>query len=243
MIPFVAVVSLRSQESRTIRLWIPLILIWLLLLPLAVLLSPFIFVACLFCRVNPFRGLDVAGAQRPHRHQYRGGTALCRDVVPHSLEILDLGDHAMNDHRRQILQMLSEGKISADEAERLIAAAEQPASSRFADAPSVWAGKPRPKYLRVVVDSEGDGGREGPTKVNVRVPMQLLRAGVRLAGLLPVKALEHANQAMHQQGIPIDLTQIKPENLEEMIEHLNDLTVDVDQKDASTKVKVRVFCE
>jgi hypothetical protein len=73
--------------------------------------------------------------------------------------------------------------------------------------------------------------------------MQLLRAGVRLAGLLPVKALEHANEAMHQQGIPIDLTQIKPENLEEMIEHLNDLTVDVDQKDASTKVKVRVFCE
>ncbi len=149
----------------------------------------------------------------------------------------------MNDHRRQILQMLSEGKISADEAERLIAAAEQPASSAFADSPSVWAGKPRPKYLRVVVDSEGDGGREGPTKVNVRVPMQLLRAGVRLAGLLPVKALEHANEAMHQQGIPIDLTQIKPENLEEMIEHLNDLTVDVDQKDASTKVKVRVFCE
>ena len=54
MIPFVAVVSLRNQESRTIRLWIPLILIWLLLLPLAVLLSLFIFIACLFCRVNPF---------------------------------------------------------------------------------------------------------------------------------------------------------------------------------------------
>ena len=59
MIPFVAVVSLRNQESRTIRLWIPLILIWLLLLPLAVLLSPFIFIACLFCRVNPFRGVAL----------------------------------------------------------------------------------------------------------------------------------------------------------------------------------------
>ena len=59
MIPFVAVVSLRDQESRTIRLWIPLILIWLLLLPLAVLLSPFIFIACLFCRVNPFRGVAL----------------------------------------------------------------------------------------------------------------------------------------------------------------------------------------
>lgn len=59
MIPFVAVVSLRNQESRTFRLWIPLFLIWLLLLPLVVLLSPFIFIACLFCRVNPFRGVAV----------------------------------------------------------------------------------------------------------------------------------------------------------------------------------------
>jgi hypothetical protein len=59
MIPFVAVVSLRNHESRTFRLWIPLILIWLLLLPLGVLLSPFIFIACLVCRVNPFRGVAV----------------------------------------------------------------------------------------------------------------------------------------------------------------------------------------
>lgn len=59
MIPFVAVVSLRNEESRTFRLWVPLFLIWLLLLPLAVVLSPFIFVACLFCRVNPFRGVAV----------------------------------------------------------------------------------------------------------------------------------------------------------------------------------------
>jgi len=59
MIPFVAVVSLRNQKSRTFRLWIPLLLIWLLLLPLAILLSPIIFIACLACRVNPFRGVAV----------------------------------------------------------------------------------------------------------------------------------------------------------------------------------------
>lgn len=59
MIPFVAVVSLRNQQSRTFRLWIPLLLIWLLLLPLAILLSPFVFLACLFCRVNPFCGVAV----------------------------------------------------------------------------------------------------------------------------------------------------------------------------------------
>jgi uncharacterized membrane protein len=59
MIPFVAVVSLHNKESRTFRMWIPLVLIWLLLLPLAVLLSPFMFIACLFCRMNPLRGVAV----------------------------------------------------------------------------------------------------------------------------------------------------------------------------------------
>jgi hypothetical protein len=59
MIPFVAVVSLRHQESRTFRLWIPLVLIWLLLVPLAVLLSPFLLIVCLVCRVSPFRVVAV----------------------------------------------------------------------------------------------------------------------------------------------------------------------------------------
>ena len=148
----------------------------------------------------------------------------------------------MNEHRRQILEMLSQGKISADEAERLISAMEQPAA-KAPESDSSSAGKTRPKYLRVQVDSEEDGSSEGPTKVNIRVPMQLLRAGVRLTGLIPPQALNRANQAIHEKGIPLDLSQIKPENLEELVEQLNDLTVDVDQKDANTKVKVRVFCE
>jgi hypothetical protein len=59
MIPFVAVVSLRNHESRTFRLWIPLFLMWLLLVPLGILLSPFIFIGFLACRVNPFRGVAV----------------------------------------------------------------------------------------------------------------------------------------------------------------------------------------
>lgn len=148
----------------------------------------------------------------------------------------------MNEHRRQILEMLSQGKISADEAERLISAVEQPAA-RASESDSTSAQKTRPKYLRVQVDSEDDGGHDGPTKVNVRVPMQLLRAGVKLAGLIPAQALHRANEAIHLKGIPFDLSQIKPENLEDLVEQLNDLTVDVDQKDQRAKVKVRVFCE
>jgi hypothetical protein len=148
----------------------------------------------------------------------------------------------MNEHRRQILQMLSEGKISADEAERLISALEEHPSAGSSQNVSQSGTKARPKYLRVQVDSE-EAGHAGPTKVNVRVPMQLLRAGVKLAGLIPPQALHRANQAIHEQGIPFDLSQIKPENLEELIDQLSDLSVDVDQKDREANVKVRVFCE
>jgi hypothetical protein len=149
----------------------------------------------------------------------------------------------MNEHRRQILQMLSEGKVSADEAERLISAMEEPSTTKSSDMGLKSGGKDRPKYLRVQVDSEDGDRHDGPTKVNVRVPMQLLRAGVKLAYLIPAAALQKANLAMQEKGFPVDLTQIKPDNLEELVEQLSDLVVDVDQKDANTKVKVRVFCE
>lgn len=143
----------------------------------------------------------------------------------------------MNEQRRQILQMLAEGKITADEAERLIDALEK----EEPEAPPgvVARTKPRPKYLRVVVSSADNFGGSGPGRVNVRVPLQLLRAGVRLTSLIPPQALNQVNDEMHKSGVPIDLTELKPQQLEELIEHLDDVTVDVDQPDA----KVQVFCE
>jgi hypothetical protein len=149
----------------------------------------------------------------------------------------------MNENRRQILEMLSAGQINADEAERLIAAVEQPAPPTNGSSESA---KAKAKYLRVVVDSEENGRDHGPVKVNVRVPMQLLRAGVKLAGLIPAQARDQVNAAMREHGMAFDLSQIKPENLEELVDQLNDLSVDVDVDDADkakNKVKVRVFCE
>jgi hypothetical protein len=136
----------------------------------------------------------------------------------------------MNENRRQILEMLSVGKITADEAERLISAVEKDPP------PTGTEAKTKPKYIRVVVD---DNGKGTGTKANIRVPMQLLRSGVKLAALLPVQARDHVNSALHEHGVAFDLSQIKPENLEELVDQLDELTVDVDDKD----VKVRVFCE
>jgi uncharacterized membrane protein len=156
----------------------------------------------------------------------------------------------MNENRRQILEMLAAGKITADEAEKLLAALE-PDATASPHVSSAWAGngssnsnvKTRAKYLRVQVEAdESMTGMKGPTTVNVRVPMQLLRAGVRLASLIPKQAHEQFDEAMSRHGVPITLSQIKPENLEELVDHLEDLTVDVDGKDGKS-TKVKVFCE
>jgi hypothetical protein len=151
----------------------------------------------------------------------------------------------MNEERRAILEMLAAGKINADEAERLLAAVERPAGASGAGAATAGdAAKGKPKYLRVLVEADESmtGLKGGTTVVNVRVPMQLLRAGVRLAGLIPVQAHEQLDQAFSKHGVPITLSQIRPENLEELIDHLEDLMVDVDGKDGNA-TKVRVFCE
>ncbi|MFV2102347.1 hypothetical protein [Micromonospora sp. LOL_024] len=143
----------------------------------------------------------------------------------------------MNEQRRQILQMLTVAKITADEAEQLIDALErEQAESPSGGTPRL---KPRPKYLRVVVRFEDESSGDGPNRVNVRVPLQLLRAGVRLTSLIPSQALTQANAELSKSGVPIDLTQLKPQHIEELIEQLDDLTVDLDQPDA----KVQVFCE
>jgi hypothetical protein len=138
----------------------------------------------------------------------------------------------MSDDRRRILGMLGEGKITSDEAERLLDALG--GTARVTPPPPNRA---PPRYLRVNVDAHT--GEDSPTRVDVRVPMNFLRAGVRLASLIPPAAREQVNAAMARQGLPFDIDQLKPENLQELVELLGELSVDVDNAEA----KVRVYCE
>jgi hypothetical protein len=147
----------------------------------------------------------------------------------------------MKEERRQILEMLASGQINADEADRLLSALNGAPSTATATA-TATALPPRatPKYIRVMVDAK-EGKDDKPVHINVRVPIQLLRAGVRFASLIPTKAQEKVNEELRKQGLDLDVRQIKPENINELIDQLQDLTVDIDQPDAD--IKVRVFTE
>jgi len=141
----------------------------------------------------------------------------------------------MTENIRLVLDMLAAGKITTDEADRLIGALRGTgATSPIADSPDGQSKKPR--FLRVMVDAVD--AKEGPIKVNVRVPIMLLRAGVRLASLIPVRAQERVNDALREQGIDVDITKIKPENLNELIDELRDLSVDVGNEREDLKIKV-----
>ena len=128
----------------------------------------------------------------------------------------------MSEERKKILEMLA---IRQDHGRRG-GAAHRRAGDRRAEGRRLTLANRKPRYLRVVVD-------DTEHRVNVRVPMKLIRAGIKLTALIPQQA---ADAAKEESGI--DLSQINPENLDEIVDNLEDLTVDIDGKE-----KVRVFCE
>lgn len=136
----------------------------------------------------------------------------------------------MSTERRQVLEMLAQGKIAAEDAERLLdklaASRERPDDFSSAEEGSHRSG--HLKYLRVLVDSKG-----GDT-VNIRVPIALVRTGIKLSAMMPAGASEK----LSQRGI--DLSQLSALKGAELMEALRELKVDVDSVDGD---KVRIFCE
>ena len=138
----------------------------------------------------------------------------------------------MSEDRRRILDMLAQGKITVAETEQLLnAVGTAPAES--AAPPAV---KTKPRYLRVLVDDDSKGEN---TRVNIRVPLQLIRAGVKFSALMPKDAQDKVSDAMEKKGMHFDLSQLSPESVDALVEGLGDLTVNVDED----KTKVRIFCE
>ncbi len=144
----------------------------------------------------------------------------------------------MENNRRQILDMLAEGKIQAEEAERLLSLVS-PEGETADSGQHRKESRVSAKYLRVCVEPGEDAGEDDTERVNIRVPMALIRAGVKLAALIPNRATDSLNEELEKKGIKIDIGRLKAEDLESLVEALHDLEVDV--KDG--RHKVRIFCE
>jgi hypothetical protein len=139
----------------------------------------------------------------------------------------------MSVERKKILEMLAAGKITAEDADRLLdklspgrlPSSESPTSAEEA-ASSADAKSPR--YLRIVVE------KPGGDNVNMRVPLNFLRAQSGLLAILPQRVLDKLSDS----GIDVDkFSSLRGKGLEAALQELN---IEVEQ---SSGKKVRLYCE
>ncbi len=149
----------------------------------------------------------------------------------------------MNEDRMKILEMLSEGKIKADEAEKLIAALEKSyepvvkMQTIDADVPADPMGD---KYLYVIVQPRDESleGRNSE-KVSVKIPLAILKAGINIAALMPKDTRETIDSSLKEKGVDFNLNDIDPKNIEEFLKAIENLSIDVENDTSYIKVFVR----
>ena len=131
--------------------------------------------------------------------------------------------------------MLAQGKIDVEEAERLLSLVDD--SLDESGGSSTVGG--RRKYLRVVVEPKAEQAEGGEAeRVNVRVPMTLLRAGMRLASVIPQMFRGPIDEALKKKGVDFDLSSIGAEDFEAVVDALGDLEVDVEDSTRTVRVYV-----
>ena len=134
----------------------------------------------------------------------------------------------MGEEKRKVLEMLSSGKITVQEAEQLLQALGAPAQS--ADEK-----KAEPRFFRILVNKPASDGKKAET-TNIRVPISVIRGGLRLSSLFP--GMLSKKKIRLGSGDELDLSTVTYADLDAMIKDIGELTVEVDGD-----AQVRIRCE
>ena len=133
----------------------------------------------------------------------------------------------MSEETRKVLEMLSSGKITVQEAEQLLTAVKVAGESEEK--------KAEPRYFRILVNKPASEGKKAEN-VNIKVPITVVRGGLRLSSIFP--AFLGTKKIQLDNGTELDLSKIHYADLEAMIKDIGELTVDVDGE-----AQVRIRCE
>lgn len=141
----------------------------------------------------------------------------------------------MGENQKKILQMLVEGKITVDEATRLLSliGADESGEEPLKTARET---KSNAKYLYVKVEPKAGRESKENARVNVRVPVNLIRAGLKLTSLIPQHAANDINRELRDKGIGFDVRNLKNEDIEQLVDALRDSEIMVDSTEAEIKV-------
>ena len=130
--------------------------------------------------------------------------------------------------RKLILEMVADGKITVDDAQRLFDKLQDAERRQQATGEADAATRPRPKHLRIVTT-----GDDSDDEINLRIPLGLVRAGLALDSFLPSWA-----QSRVIVGSKLsDLTDLDTDYLRE---NLDELDMTFGSEDGES---VRIFAE
>lgn len=135
---------------------------------------------------------------------------------------------SVNADRRRVLDMLATGNISIDEADLLLGH-----DTAFASESDT---RP-PKFLRLVLEPRDQAASR--RKVDIRVPLGLLRSAVQIARSIPTEKRGPMTLALGTHSLALDLSGVDAENVDEFMAQFKDLTTDINKKDET----LRLFCE
>jgi len=143
----------------------------------------------------------------------------------------------MSDDTRRVLDLLAQGKITVDEADRLLKAVA--AAPPSAEAGSEPGARPRPRWLRINIQKQSEDRHGEKKNVNVRVPISFVKGGMRLGALIAPFAGEKAIARLRERGYDLDLSRLDAEAIETWLKDVDDLNVHID----NGKEQVRITCE
>ena len=130
---------------------------------------------------------------------------------------------------KRVLELLSQGKITVDEAEQLLGAVKE--------APGEPGGAAAPRWLRITMHRDARDGR--PEKnVNVRVPIGLARSGLKIGAMFHMFN-PRLREELRKQGVDVDFSKIDLAELDRALQGLGETAIDVDDG----KAQIRVSCE
>jgi hypothetical protein len=162
----------------------------------------------------------------------------------------------MSEDTRRVLDLLSQGKITVEEADQLLAALKAAPDSDAAPPKPDAADSQKPRYLRIAVRKTrswpgamaggepeawawpGYVGKAQTKEVNIRVPLSVVRGGMRLGAIVPGLG-DRVTSKLREQGIDLDLAKMDAAQIEALLRDLGDMTIDVDEG----RHQVRISCE
>src|SRR4051794_19315853 len=144
----------------------------------------------------------------------------------------------MNDETRRGLDLLAQGKITGDDAGKLPAALNGPDGPAADAAAPDTAGCAKPRYVRIAVHKAAKDGKRDKD-VNIRVPIAIVRSGMRLGAMIPGLAGDQFTARMRERGLDVDFSKLDGPAIEAVLKELANANIEIEDG----RSQVRITCE